>query len=610
LNPAAGEAIEFTLPEEEDGVLPESLHAFARPDDSGARIPTGMDASNMTFSEVDYLPLFRKLGLNGVLTLFEALLGDCRVVLHSTELATLSSCSQAAVGMLSPFVWPHIFIPVLPKKLLDMCCAPMPFLVGVLEHHIPHVQRLPLEQGVVFVDLDRRKITGVDPAQPAFLPGQEGAALRASLAAALHKAQKEKRFDNQAIANAFFDFFVSIFGSYRRFLSQKGNPADSSEGGEVELNWSEDSFFASHSSAVQAFLLRFQGSQMYAQWREERPSVALKRRNELTLFERKTLEIQEGYLGQDYSEKMMSKLNSAGTSMAFRFGQMMGDSRSPVKTPTPHGQEGALGKSAVWDEVLTVGVTCHAPDPAAIVRSRAPPAESKSAEHQVSQEQLGQAQGQGSASPPRSIDELLPYMDSPPRSIDDTMDEWAAMESNGGYDGGDKEDAWGASTGDSSAAQQQLASSDAGEEEWGAFASNQDFGWPGTAPAAAAAAAAGGHAAGGADSSLEELLGPSQYGNQTRGPPSLYGNFQSETYGGAMQGGGGAWRPVAGGYRPQQQAPLQSHHHQPGLPGILSGAMRLQQQRGVPAGGQVADIWQGLGCEDDAAGHDVMDLLS
>ena len=73
--------------------------------------------------------------------------------MHSSDIRKLSACSQAAVSLLYPFVWQHVLVPMLPSKLLDMACAPIPFLIGVLEAHMPSVRRMPMEE-VIFLDLD------------------------------------------------------------------------------------------------------------------------------------------------------------------------------------------------------------------------------------------------------------------------------------------------------------------------------------------------------------------------------------------------------------------------------------------------------------------------
>ena len=45
---------------------------------------------------------------------------------------------------------------VLPSSLLTMCCAPMPFVVGILSSALPEVSRLPLDE-VLMLDIDHNK---------------------------------------------------------------------------------------------------------------------------------------------------------------------------------------------------------------------------------------------------------------------------------------------------------------------------------------------------------------------------------------------------------------------------------------------------------------------
>jgi hypothetical protein len=98
------------------------------------------------------------LFVSHVLAVFEALLFERRVIFVSKDYLRLSHCIFAAASLLFPFQWQHIFIPILPRALLDVCCAPMPFVVGVHVSCMPQLQRMPLES-TVFVDLDRNTVT-------------------------------------------------------------------------------------------------------------------------------------------------------------------------------------------------------------------------------------------------------------------------------------------------------------------------------------------------------------------------------------------------------------------------------------------------------------------
>lgn len=63
--------------------------------------------------------------------LFAAMLNERRILVKSDRLTRLTGCVQAANSLIYPMQWQHIFIPILPKQLLDYLNAPMPFLIGV-----------------------------------------------------------------------------------------------------------------------------------------------------------------------------------------------------------------------------------------------------------------------------------------------------------------------------------------------------------------------------------------------------------------------------------------------------------------------------------------------
>ena len=59
------------------------------------------------------------------------MLHERRVMIKSTRLSRLTGCVQAANSLLYPMQWQHIYIPILPKQLIEYLNAPMPFLIGV-----------------------------------------------------------------------------------------------------------------------------------------------------------------------------------------------------------------------------------------------------------------------------------------------------------------------------------------------------------------------------------------------------------------------------------------------------------------------------------------------
>ena len=77
-------------------------------------------------ADVRVLPLVRALrDARALQALVGALMCERRVVLVSASVEQLSACAHACVALLQPFEWQHVFIPLLPAKLLSYACAPM-----------------------------------------------------------------------------------------------------------------------------------------------------------------------------------------------------------------------------------------------------------------------------------------------------------------------------------------------------------------------------------------------------------------------------------------------------------------------------------------------------
>ena len=76
-------------------------------------------------------PLLMRLDAPALLMLYVAMLCQRRVMFVSASLSTLTSAVHAAVALLAPFEWQHIFIPVMSTPFLPYCCAPNPYLVGL-----------------------------------------------------------------------------------------------------------------------------------------------------------------------------------------------------------------------------------------------------------------------------------------------------------------------------------------------------------------------------------------------------------------------------------------------------------------------------------------------
>ncbi|XP_023992398.2 LOW QUALITY PROTEIN: DENN domain-containing protein 1B-like [Salvelinus sp. IW2-2015] len=117
---------------------------FITPDING--LPTIPESRNLT----EY---FVAVDVNNMLQLYASMLHERRIIITSSKLSTLTACVHGSAAMLYPMYWQHIYIPVLPPHLLDYCCAPMPYLVGVHLSLLERVRSRSLED-VVILNID------------------------------------------------------------------------------------------------------------------------------------------------------------------------------------------------------------------------------------------------------------------------------------------------------------------------------------------------------------------------------------------------------------------------------------------------------------------------
>lgn len=127
----------------------------------------------------DLYALFRSLSIQNIVTLFEYVLSEGRIILLSSHTSMLHLASAAITHLLYPFKWAGVFIPVLPVRLIQALEAPCPYIVGI-ERRYESVE-LP-EDDFVLVDLDQDVIESTAPPVP--LPRQQRRKLISLLQAA------------------------------------------------------------------------------------------------------------------------------------------------------------------------------------------------------------------------------------------------------------------------------------------------------------------------------------------------------------------------------------------------------------------------------------------
>ncbi|XP_035379193.1 DENN domain-containing protein 1B isoform X2 [Electrophorus electricus] len=242
-----------------------SVHSyFIVPDING--LPTIPESRNLT----EY---FVAVDVTNMLQLYASLLHERRVIITSSKLSTLTACVHGAATMLFPMHWQHIYIPVLPPHLLDYCCAPMPYLIGVHLSLLERVKSRSLED-VVILNVDTNTIeSSIDDLHN--LPSDVVSSLKSKL-------KKQSTATGSGVARAFLRSQAALFGSYRDALRYKpGEP----------ITFCEDSFVAHRSSTMRSFLEMAVNLQLFKQFIDDRLAKLNAGRGFTDIFEE---EITEG----------------------------------------------------------------------------------------------------------------------------------------------------------------------------------------------------------------------------------------------------------------------------------------------------------------------------
>uniref|UniRef100_A0A3B5PW13 DENN domain containing 1B n=1 Tax=Xiphophorus maculatus TaxID=8083 RepID=A0A3B5PW13_XIPMA len=228
--------------------------------------PVNLSVRNLT----EY---FVAVDINNMLQLYASMLHERRIIITSRKLSTLTACVHGAAALLFPMYWQHIFIPVLPPHLLDYCCAPMPYFVGVHYSLLERVRSRSLED-VVILNVDTNTLeTPFDDLHN--LPSDVVSILKGKL-------KKQSTATGSGVAGAFLRAQAALFGSYRDALRYKpGEP----------ITFCEESFANHRSSTMKNFLSMAVNLQLFKQFIDGRLAKLNAGRGFTDVFEE---EITEG----------------------------------------------------------------------------------------------------------------------------------------------------------------------------------------------------------------------------------------------------------------------------------------------------------------------------
>ncbi|XP_016066440.1 PREDICTED: DENN domain-containing protein 1A isoform X2 [Miniopterus natalensis] len=184
-----------------------------------------------------------------MLHLYASMLYERRILIICSKLSTLTACIHGSAAMLYPMFWQHVYIPVLPPHLLDYCCAPMPYLIGIHLSLMEKVRNMALDD-VVILNVDTNTLeTPFDDLQS--LPTDVISSLK-------NRLKKVSTTTGDGVARAFLKAQAAFFGSYRNAL--KIEP-------EEPITFCEEAFVSHYrSGAMRQFLQNATQLQLFKQF--------------------------------------------------------------------------------------------------------------------------------------------------------------------------------------------------------------------------------------------------------------------------------------------------------------------------------------------------------
>ena len=95
----------------------------------------------------------RLLGAEGLTVLLAAVLTECKVLIHSQDVANLGMVGEVITALIYPFFWILPYLPVLTLQLLELVDAPVSYFFGVPSSSMQYIDKTALSD-VVVIDLD------------------------------------------------------------------------------------------------------------------------------------------------------------------------------------------------------------------------------------------------------------------------------------------------------------------------------------------------------------------------------------------------------------------------------------------------------------------------
>ncbi|XP_068448544.1 DENN domain-containing protein 1B [Clinocottus analis] len=232
--------------------------------------------------------------VGNLLQLYASILFERRILIFASKLSTLTSCVHALSAVLYPMYWQHIFIPVLPPHLLDYCCAPMPYIIGVHASLSERVRSRGLEE-VVILNVDTNTLeTPFDDLKR--IPSDVMSGLKACL-------KRQAVSPGCGVSRAFLKAQALLFGGYRDALQGRKD-------GEM---WFSEELFVDHKSAsMRQFLQSAIHLQSFKQFIDGRLDMLNKEKEPDDLFEEEIFKCETAAGRSKSYQQLVGNLKKGG----------------------------------------------------------------------------------------------------------------------------------------------------------------------------------------------------------------------------------------------------------------------------------------------------------
>ncbi|XP_077994755.1 DENN domain-containing protein 2C-like [Glandiceps talaboti] len=234
---------------------------------------------DLRLEHVNFGGLLHCVSVKRLIEIFASMLLERRIIFTAKKLSTLSGCIHALAALLYPFTWQHAYIPVLPIHLVEMCCLPTPYMIGLLSVCIPELEDLELDE-VLIVDLDNDSLVRSMGDEHTILPKKVQLALEKALTGIYtdyvhvhdgipHNVEDyDVTLRDQMVSESFVRLFVEMVGHYGNYLKFYPNGS---------VHFQQESFQKGHSSkSVRKFLEIFMESQMFSVFIQEKEMEKMK----------------------------------------------------------------------------------------------------------------------------------------------------------------------------------------------------------------------------------------------------------------------------------------------------------------------------------------------